>query len=244
MRQIILSLAVFLSFSLDAHTYFSQYQQDKIVNEAFFHDMKDGVFVDIGAHNGVTFSNTLFFEKDLGWTGLCIEPLPEVFNQLTENRTCKCIHGCVANSPKDALFFRAATPVIGTEMLSGLVKTYDPAHYQRLTHEINQTGGQLQVLTVNCFVLNDLLQYNKIDHVNFLSIDTEGSELEILESIDYDKYTIDVISVEDTYYDSRFIPFLEKKGFKFVRRTNQDLIFVNSAFTPPKKQKTKVKNAK
>lgn len=244
MRLLILSIAVFLSFSLESHTYYSQFQQDKISHEILFQDMKDGVFVDIGAHNGVTFSNTLFFEKELGWTGLCIEPIPEVFQQLQQNRKCKCIQGCISNSPKDSLFFRAATPSITTEMLSGLVKTYDPVHYQRLSNEVDQTGGQLQVLHVNCFVLNDLLKYNNIQHVNFLSIDTEGGEYEILESIDFDKFQIDVICVEDNYYDPRFIPFLEKKGFKLIKRIEQDLLFKNNSFEPKQVQQVGLQNEK
>ncbi len=234
--RLILALVMYIGYSLHAETYFSQYEQDKIVNETYFHNMREGVFVDIGAYNGVTFNNTLFFEKELGWTGLCIEPIPEAFQQLNDNRKCKCIQGCVANSPKDALFLRAASPSLTTEMLSGLMKTYDPIHYLRVSQEVGQTGGQLQVLTSNCFMLNDLLKYNNIKHVNFLSIDTQGGELEILQSIDYDQYKIDVISVEDAYHDPQFISFMEKKGFKFERRLNQDLLFVNTAFKPEKKQ--------
>lgn len=231
MKFSILVLAAILSFcGVEAHTYYGQYQQDKLINEAFFQDMQGGVFIDIGAHNGVTFNNTLFFEKDLGWTGLCIEPIPEVFQQLSANRKCKCVQGCISNSAKHQLFFRAATPAINSEMLSGLVKTYDPIHYQRLVTEVAQTGGQLQVLTVNCFVLNDLLKHNNINHVNYLSIDTEGSEYKILKSIDYNQFLIDVISVDDAYYDSRLIPLMEEKGFKLFKRVNQDLIFINKSF--------------
>ena len=121
----------------------------------FFPEEKNGVFVEIGAHNGITFSNTYFFEKELGWTGICVEPIPEVFAQLKQNRTCKCIQGCIANSAKDALLFRAASNAIPTEMLSGLVRTYEPTQFQTLTAQVNQTQGQIQILTVNCFKLND-----------------------------------------------------------------------------------------
>lgn len=236
--RFISTVILLFSFSLQAETYFSQFQQDKIINETYFHNMKGGIFVDIGAHNGVIFNNTLFFEKELDWTGICIEPIPEVFQQLKENRKCKCIQGCVTDSSKDSLFFRAATYAINTEMLSGLAKTYDPDQYLQMMHEVGQTGGQLQVLTVNCFKINDLLKHSNICHVNFLSIDTEGGEFEILQSIDYDRFKIDIISVDDSYQDPRFIPFLEKKGFKLDRRLNRDLIFVNNSFTPSQMEKT------
>ena len=67
--------------------YYSQSQQDKIVDILFSKKM-NGFFVDIGAHNGVNFSNSLFFETYRDWKGVCIEPIPEVFEQLQKNRNC------------------------------------------------------------------------------------------------------------------------------------------------------------
>ena len=232
MRLLILAIA--LSLSLESHNYYSQYRQDKLIHETYFQGVKNGVFVDIGAYDGIILSNTLFFEKELGWTGLCIEPIPEVFAQLKENRTCKCIQGCISNLCKNELLFRAASSSVCTEMLSGLAKTYDPVRYQILTHEVNKTGGNLQILHVYCFLVNDLLKNNNIPHVNFLSINTAGGEYEIIESIDYDRFTIDVISVDDSYDDPRFIPFLERKGFKLERKSGPDLLFVNTNFNPKK----------
>lgn len=52
------------------------------MNERFFKNLKNGVFFDIGAHDGVSLSNTYFFEKELGWSGICLEPIPEVFERL------------------------------------------------------------------------------------------------------------------------------------------------------------------
>ena len=67
----------------------SQYGQDQFV-DTWCNSREGGVFVDVGAHDGVTLSNTWFFENVRKWTGLCIEPIPEIFNQLKENRPlCK-----------------------------------------------------------------------------------------------------------------------------------------------------------
>ena len=55
--------------------YNSQYGQDRYLNEHFFHDKEGGFFVDIGAHNGVTISDSLFYEKELGWKGICLESI-------------------------------------------------------------------------------------------------------------------------------------------------------------------------
>lgn len=76
--------------------YYSQSEEDRILNEGIFHDKKGGVFVDIGAYDGVSFSNTYYFESSLDWTGLCVEPLKGPFSKLVESRPGSiCVQGCV-----------------------------------------------------------------------------------------------------------------------------------------------------
>lgn len=215
--------------------YYSQCSQDKIIHENYFWNCKSGIFVDIGAHNGISFSNSYFFEKELGWTGICVEPIPEIFAQLTSNRKCCCIQGCITNTSSIEKFCRVLSPVIHVEMLSGLVKDYNPTHFQRMKYELSLSGGSFQSIDVQCYLLNDVLKKNDITHVNLLSIDTEGGEFEILSSIDFSRYQIDLITVETNYNDSRIIPFLKEKGFKFVRRIEQDLLFIHNDFIPQAK---------
>ena len=74
----------------------SQLGQDILVDE-YFGGKRGGVFVDIGAYDGVTFSNTLMLERERGWTGVCIEPLPDVFAELRQNRGCVCVQACIGD---------------------------------------------------------------------------------------------------------------------------------------------------
>ena len=74
----------------------SQLGQDKIVDE-YFRGKRHGVFVDIGAYDGLTFSNTLMLERERDWTGICIEPLPDIFAELRKNRRCICVQACIGN---------------------------------------------------------------------------------------------------------------------------------------------------
>src|SRR5579859_1429704 len=69
--------------------YVSQYGQDAIVDKLLGH-MTAGVFVDVGAYDGVTLSNTYFLETTRGWTGVCFEPNPATFEQLRAKRSCVC----------------------------------------------------------------------------------------------------------------------------------------------------------
>lgn len=205
--------------------YYSQCQQDAFVHEHIFKGYKHGVFVDIGANDGVTLSNTYFFEKELDWTGLCIEPIPYIFAELKKNRKAFCIEGCIAKTTGEKPFIIAHP----CHMLSGLLETFDSRHVDRIREEIACRGGSSESILVHCYTFNDLMKQNGIQHINFLSIDTEGSEYQILSSIDYGRFFIDVIVVENNYGDPKFIPFLTKKGFRFVRSLDQDMVFINKA---------------
>lgn len=231
MKKQMLCLFAFLLVPLMGFSvYYSQCRQDKIIYENFFRDFKSGVFVDIGAHNGITFSNTYFFEKELGWTGICVEPIPEVFEQLAVNRKCCCIQGCITDYSGEGKFFRVISPVVHVEMLSGLVQKYNPTHFDRMNYERSMSGGVLKVIDVKCYLFDDILKQNGISHVNLLSVDTEGGEFEILSTIDFSRTKIDVITIEDNYNDPRFIPFLTQKGYNFLGRIEQDLLFVDKNF--------------
>src|SRR5258708_43393 len=109
------------------HRFYSQHRQDQIVYETLFREAKTGVFVDVGAYDGETFSNSLFFEETLGWRGLCIEPLPAAFAKLRARRTALCVNCGVSNYEGTADFLDVE--IAGFEkMYSGLLKNYDKRH--------------------------------------------------------------------------------------------------------------------
>ena len=222
-----------ISCALHAFAYQSQCGQDRFVHENYFFFFKNGIFVDIGAHDGISLNNTYFFEKEMGWTGICIEPIPEIFERLKANRNAVCIQGCVSDQVGNKKFLQISGPV---EMLSGLVDKYDPRHLKRIDRELLGEGGYSEIIDVKCYLLNELLEEQGIDHVNFLSLDTEGGEFEILSSIDFSRVKIDVITVENNYNDPRFIYLLSKNGFRFVTSLEQDMIFVNDSFSFDEKQ--------
>ncbi len=192
------------------YQFFSQYEQDLYVYETFFKDKKNGVFIDIGAHDGISLSNTYFFEKFLGWQGICIEPIPEVFAQLQSNRQCLCLQGCIYDKSETVQFLR----VHGyPEMLSGIIETYNPYHFQRIEREVQYMGGSLEIIEVKCYPLTKLLLDQGLTHIDYLSIDTEGGEMGILQSIDFSQIDIDVIDIENNYGEP-FQQLLESFGYK------------------------------
>lgn len=203
----------------------SQFKQDQYLYETLFKDKYHGVFVDVGAHDGKTFSNTYFFEKELNWTGLCIEPIPEVFARLQNCRNATCIQGCISRVEGEASFLRIKGY---SEMLSGLLNKYDPGHMARVNREIQTFKQESEVLTVKCYELNKLLLENNIRHVDLLSLDTEGGELEILQSIDFELIDIHVIDVENNAGTDEFYKFLLSKGYSLMTKLGCDEIYIKN----------------
>lgn len=202
--------------------YFSQGGQDKFANETIFKSKRNGVFFDIGAHDGVSYSNTYYFEKELGWTGVCVEPQKNIFEQLRKNRKCACLHGCVFDRNAKVQFLQVNGP---SEMLSGILETCDPRHIDRAHQEVAQLGGSLQVLDIPAYTFTQICEMNKITHVDFLSIDTEGSEERIIKAIDFNKVSVDVITVEDNFRDHRCETHLRANGFERVATIGPDDVY-------------------
>lgn len=221
-------LSLLLSVSFIGADYKSQAGQDQFVNEHFFHDRRDGFFLDIGAHDGQSFSNTWFFEKDLGWKGICFEPLPHLFKQLKACRDCICINACVSQLNGYLPFLHVDSC---DEMLSGLCSTFNEQKLNAVITDIADLGGELKVIQMPCVRLDDVLERYGITHVDFLSLDVEGHELEVLKSIDFSKVTIDVITVENDYHDEAIRDILRENGFILVDHVHVDDVFVRKGFT-------------
>lgn len=76
-------LLILILFCLSLKSqFYSQAGQDKYLIENIYKNKEKGFFIDIGAHDGITYSNTYYLEKELGWSGICIEPNPKIYKQL------------------------------------------------------------------------------------------------------------------------------------------------------------------
>jgi len=203
-------------------TYYSQYKQDRILNEFIFHSDRTGAFLDIGAYDGVLFSNSCFFERDLGWKGLCIEPTPHIFKELKKNRNCICVEGCIAAQEGHREF----TVAEGVEVLGGLADRMAPDHRQRLLKETAEAGGRAYNIKVPCYNVNRLCTSHGMSHINLCSLDTEGSELEILQSIDFAALRIDVLTVENTHHGQTLRDFMTAQGYHLAGRLTIDDVFI------------------
>lgn len=198
--------------------FLSQDNQDRYLETNVFKGYKNGFFVDVGAHNGKAINNTYYFERNHGWTGINIEPIKKVYDDLIINRpNCININCAVCNNDGDTEFI---CNLGWTEMLSGIKDTYDPRHHKRVAKYKEKHGGETQIITVNTKKLETICDEHNVSHINYLSIDVEGAEFEVIKSINFDKVFIDVIGFESNYKDASvpIIKYLEEKNFKIIHR--------------------------
>lgn len=202
--------------------YYSQYKQDEFIDKVLFNKKKNGFFIEIGAHDGVSYSNTLFFEKYRNWGGVCIEPNPTVFEKLAKNRKSINLNVCIGDS-NDIVKF---TQIVGyAEMLSGVSNKYDTRHLERIKDDVSLNGGEIKSIDIQMICLESISQIN--DRViDFISIDTEGSEFDIVKSIDFKKISVRVLIIENNYNDENLEHFLYNKNFILIATLATDEVYI------------------
>ena len=219
-KNLVYFFLLLVKFNFVHGEYYSETNQDRYVNETFFKDTKDGFYVDIGAHAGVIHSNTYYFEK-LGWNGICFEPDPRTFKELKKNRNC-ILYNCAVGSREGTEKFIQHP----TSWVSGLNRTYCDEH--RECWKVPKGVAEKYFIDVKVLELNKVLKEHQIDTIDFLSIDTEGAEKDILLSIDYDQVFIKVMTIENKYEDDEIPAFLLSKGFIKFTKLHRDDIYVNT----------------
>ena len=145
--------------------FYSQFNQDEILEKHIFKGFENGFFVDVGANDGVTINNTLFFEKERNWQGINIEPIPTVFSKLMSNRPL-CTNVNVAIDTEDGTTEFLLNEGY-TEMISGILQHYEPQHRIRLETELRQHGGKSTVVPIPTKRLQTILDENSVKHNRF-----------------------------------------------------------------------------
>jgi len=204
----------------------SQYNQDKFLEESVFKGYKKGVYMDVGAHDGISINNTLYFEENNGWTGINIEPIKSVFDKLMANRPNAININCaVCNTDGETDFLCNKGE---TEMISGIRATFDPRHIHRLARDNRRFRAKTKTIKVPTKRMETILDECGITHINYLSVDVEGAEFEVIKSINFEKVFIDVIDFENNYDDvsEPIINYLMVLGYKIIFR-GSDIIMIN-----------------
>lgn len=202
--------------------FYSQVGQDRFLLENFFRGKRRGVFLDIGAYDGETFSNSLFFEKTMEWTGLCVEPLPLAFAKLRSTRKAICENISIADFEGEAEFVETDDLSGPNErMFSGLAANFDPRQLQRI--DAMKQSRTTRIVKVTR--LSTLLAKHSLFDIDYCSIDTEGAELAILSDFDPERFHIKVLTIENNWDDPALPKLMAEKGYEFFAKLEQDYVF-------------------
>ena len=163
-------------------------------------DFDGGIFVEAGANDGVRQSNTLYFEKYRGWTGLLVEPIPELAERCRKNRP-RCIVENVALVPDN---YPDATIEMQYCNLMSVVKGAMKTPEEEIQHI--RVGCECQkidsyALRVPTATLTSLLRRHNFTHIDLLSLDVEGYELKALRGLDLEQFRPRFMLIEARYRD-------------------------------------------
>jgi len=162
--------------------HYSQFGGSEFVDD-LLKQRRNGFFVECGAYTGEELSDTLFFEAKRNWTGILIEPHPEYHRDiLQKNRRAMVLRACLSASGRPELQkFRLNGWGSAVSALSKNTKLYDKT--------VPETD-------VQCFSLNAIMTAIGVNHIDLMVLDVEGSELPVLQTIDWTNLSIDMFSIE------------------------------------------------
>jgi FkbM family methyltransferase len=204
-------------------TTYSQLKQDLAVLE-FYKNKKGGYFIEIGASDGIEFSNTYLLEKEYEWKGICVEPIPSKMDALKKNRPNSIyVDKAVYNQSGLKLSFDIANDF---DLLSGLSDTICHLHKQRV--DANKT-----TIIVETITLNDMLeQANAPAFIDYISLDVEGVEFEILSIFDFSKHMFGLIDVEHNWIEpkrTQIRDLLISNGYVYLKENQWDDSYKHSS---------------
>lgn len=183
----------------------SQRRQDLFVlSELDF--KRNGFFVEFGAADGVYLSNTYVLEKEFGWTGILAEPAKAYHRALSENRAAHIEYDCVWENTGSTLSFKEPErPHLST------IEAYSGSDHHR---DLRKRGKTYDVRTIS--LLDLLKKHQAPKDIDYLSIDTEGSEFDILNSFDFGAYSFRVITCEHnrTQMREKLFTLLSSGGYR------------------------------
>lgn len=169
-------------------SYQSQHGEDRWLDK-LFHQKQQGFFVEVGAYDGVVLSNTYHFEKERGWTGILVEPDARKADLCRKSRKNSLVYECAAVATSDVQEI-SLFQVEGGEVYN-TINMVD-SHRKRL----EEYGLEHREIRVRAMMLDQILSDAKSPNIDFLSIDVEEAEYEVLKGFDIKRWKPRIVMVE------------------------------------------------
>lgn len=183
---------------------------------------RNGFFVEFGATDGVRLSNTYLLEVAFGWQGICAEPNPAMFDKLRGNRRCQVTQACIGAVTGEKVDF------VFADEYGGMVRDMGAdMHAKKRAAFASMQEFRAELETTS---LNDLLvSMNAPPDIDYISIDTEGSELSILQTFPFDKWRVRCLTVEHNHVKASreaIFALLQSHGYERVEANFDDWYFL------------------
>jgi len=200
------------------HEESEEYEKSEI--RKYFSNKQNGVCVEIGSNEPISIcSQSYHLEQKLSWKCLLIEPNPFLASKTREQRPDAIIHECACVDNENIGELELHIPIsTNGEIITGhasIEKNADEHNY------VNHKSIKVKTNT-----LSNILKYNNIKNVDFISIDVEGTELEVLKGINFNEINPKLIILEDKHLYLKKHLFLKHHGYKLVRRLNRNCWYI------------------
>lgn len=207
--------------------YYSQCGEDKILYEKFFKNyQQEGkkYYLEMGAIDGLMYSNTKFYEDTLGWTGILVEPDPFQFSRLIVNRPNNLLINALCSDKKSPLEFSICKNIPAVNS----VKMTQPSDFDYIYY--NQSPMiRTHYIPVS---LDTIIDNSGLDRIDLCIIDVEGHEINVINSY---SFNIPIISwliefLEDENKNNDVIGIMEKNNYKYIEKCKHNGFFIHNNY--------------
>jgi len=212
--------------------YYSQADEDKYLYENLISLVppKHQRYIEVGALDGVRYSNTKFLEDTLGWTGVLIEPNPVSFSKLSSNRPGNILSPCLISNSTEELeytYFENDNLAAVSGATSTLTQKNKDVFFENDDEWlIKARSSFLKTCVLESVSLDSVLKETKLDGFGFCSIDVEGHELQVLESFSFN-IEISIILIEKNPHDNQILELMLSKGYSFFDSVAHNDVFIS-----------------
>lgn len=207
------------SFLIRKRKSWSLYNIDHKLN-SFLKDIENGFFIEAGANDGLTQSNSYYFEFYKNWRGLLIEPIDELFEKCLQNRSPRTfIENAALVSDS---YHEKDIEIVYTPGCNGLMSVINNDNANARLAIAMEKGIKK---TTPALSLNKILSKHGINHIDILMLDVEGYEIETLKGIDFDKYKITYLLIEELSNGNEIKDYLSKWYERYDQLTYHDYLY-------------------
>jgi len=204
-----------------AFPWYSQAGQDRWLDETVFKSRRDGVFLDIGAYDGLTGSNSFFFEAVRGWSGLLVEASPQLA-ALARTRRSQPVASCAVGADDGQAGFLVVEQ--GFTQMGGLIETLDPDTLARIRSHPRHLESNVDITLRSAASL--VAEYD-LGRIDLVFIDVEGAETDVLKGFPFDQVRPMAFCIENNFRDDRLVTLMAKAGYLRAAFIGADEIYLH-----------------